>query len=57
MFKQTFAPKIQENETINSYLNLVYRPLISENIENEVNVEDDLSSISNNDNNILTAKN
>ncbi len=57
MLKRTFAPKIQENETIDSYLDLVYGPLMPENVEDDVDVEDDSSSISDDNDDILTAGN
>ncbi|CAG8577922.1 353_t:CDS:1, partial [Scutellospora calospora] len=43
-----FALRIEEGEIINSYLDLIYRPLASEDeLENDNN--SDSSSISNND--------
>lgn len=56
MLKRAFAPRIQENETIDSYLELIYGPLISEGAE-DVDVEDDSSSVSEEDDDIPTAGN
>lgn len=44
MLKRMFAPRANENETENSYLELIYGPLSAEN--KEENVEDDVSDSS-----------
>src|SRR3954467_12384400 len=60
MLKRMFAPRNNENETLNSYLELVYGPLIpengSENVEDETSDISDSSSISSDDD-FLTAGN
>ena len=57
MLKRIFALKIQENETIDNYLDLVYGSLMPENVEDEVDVEDDSSSINDDDDDISTTEN
>src|SRR3954453_9657726 len=53
MLKRMFAPRNNENETLNSYLELVYGPLIpengSENVEDKASDTSDSSSISSDD--------
>ncbi|CAB4483471.1 unnamed protein product [Rhizophagus irregularis] len=44
MLKRMFAPRANENETVESYLELIYGPLIPEN--EEENAEDDISDSS-----------
>ena len=60
MLKRMFAPRNNKNETLNSYLELVYRSLIpkneSENVEDEASDTSDLSFISSDDN-FSTAEN
>jgi hypothetical protein len=57
MLKQMFAPRANENETVESYLELIYGPLIPENEEeNAVDDISDSSSISSDDD-ISTAGN
>ncbi|CAG8538943.1 4108_t:CDS:2, partial [Scutellospora calospora] len=41
-----FAPRIEKNETIDSYMDLIYRPLLQDNILENVEDDDDSSSIS-----------
>ncbi|CAG8810135.1 6848_t:CDS:2, partial [Cetraspora pellucida] len=53
---QMFAPKIDQNETVNSYIDLIYGPLIQDNILENAKDNDDSSSTSD-DNDILTAGN
>jgi hypothetical protein len=51
VLKHMFAPKAENNETLDSYKDLIYGSLISENIENiEDNTEDDNASDSDFDN-------
>src|SRR5213075_1139081 len=58
MLKQMFAPKIQENETLESYFNLIYGSFTFENTnEEELNLNDEFSFISDDDDNIPTAGN
>ena len=53
MLKRMFAPRNNENETLNSYLELVYEPLIpkngSKNVEDNASDTSDSSSISSDD--------
>ncbi|RGB34926.1 hypothetical protein C1646_759978 [Rhizophagus diaphanus] len=44
MLKRMYAPRANENETVESYLELIYGPLIPEN--EEENAEDDISDSS-----------
>lgn len=57
LFKRMFAPRDNENETIDSYLELIYGPLIPENESG--NFEDDASDSSSvsSDDNVPTAGN
>jgi hypothetical protein len=57
MLKRMFAPRADENETVDSYLELIYGPLIPEN--EEENAEDDISDSSSvsSDDDIPTAGN
>ncbi|CAG8752634.1 7185_t:CDS:2 [Rhizophagus irregularis] len=57
MLKRMFAPRANENETVESYLELIYGPLIPEN--EEENAEDDISDSSSvsSDDDIPTAGN
>ncbi|CAG8785713.1 299_t:CDS:1, partial [Cetraspora pellucida] len=56
ILKQMFALRIDENETVNSYLNLIYSSLMQVDILENAEDKNDSSSISN-DNDISTAKN
>src|SRR5688572_7444425 len=47
--KRMFAPRANENETVNSYLDLIYGPLIPKNEENVEDDASDSSSVSNDD--------
>ncbi|RIA87362.1 hypothetical protein C1645_827890 [Glomus cerebriforme] len=47
--KMIFVPKTSENETVDSYLDLIYGPLIPKSADEEEIIEDDLSSISDDD--------
>ncbi|CAG8455768.1 21917_t:CDS:2, partial [Cetraspora pellucida] len=55
ILKQIFAPKIEENETVDSYLDLIYSPLTKDDILEST--EDDDSSSTSDDNDIPTAEN
>ena len=57
MLKRFFAPEASKNETVDSYLDLIYGPLILENSDNEENIEDYSSSISDDDNDYPSAGN
>ncbi|CAG8816419.1 367_t:CDS:1, partial [Cetraspora pellucida] len=54
--KQMFAPKIDQNETVDSYMDLIYGPLIQDDILESAEDNDDSSSTSD-DNDIPTAGN
>ncbi|GBB91536.1 hypothetical protein RclHR1_01890010 [Rhizophagus clarus] len=58
MLKRMFAPRANENETIESYLELIYGPLIPENEEENAEEDiDDSSSAVSSDDDIPTAGN
>ncbi|CAG8668342.1 16944_t:CDS:1, partial [Cetraspora pellucida] len=54
--KQMFAPRVEEEESIDSYLDLVYRPLIEKYDLENTDDNSNSSFISDNDD-ILTAEN
>ncbi|CAG8793245.1 5994_t:CDS:1, partial [Dentiscutata erythropus] len=48
MLKQMFAPKIEQNKTVDSYIDLIYGSLIQDNILKSAKDNNDLSSTSDN---------